>query len=596
MGRRGRPPSYTPRQALVEQVLGPPEAFRQGHKERVLPSKDRISPLTPSRLRVVPLGGLGEIGMNCMAMEQGDDVLLIDCGVTFPTSDLGIDVYHPRFDYVLGHRDKVRGIVLTHGHEDHIGGLPYLLSHLDADLPIWGPAHALELVRLRLEEHGFRPERVRLIPVRPGQSYEVKSFAFEPIRVTHSIVDAIALAVRTEAGLVVHTGDFKLDPTPPDGELTDEARLRALGDEGVSLLLSDSTNVDSPGRSTSELEVGKTLAALVAKAKTRVVIGMFASNVQRLQMLGRVAVETKRRLCLLGRSVQTHVKAAEAVGRLRFPSDLIVPQELVGSMPRDKLLVVASGTQAERMSALVRLANGTHPLMRLDAGDVVILSSRIIPGNDRPVFDMMGDFLRLGVDLKTWITDRGVHASGHAHREEQERMIELTRPRSFVPVHGTLHHLVRHAALARDVGVEDVLVAENGEVVEVSRDKLAKGARVTVGKVATYAGDELPDEVIRERAMIARSGVVFAAIVLDKRGALVAPPRVAQRGVVDQEEGAAEVLRAASIAVARAVTDCDSRIKNHDDDLSDIARLVLRRVIEQKTGRRPVVVITLSRI
>jgi ribonuclease J len=299
---------------------------------------------------------------------------------------------------------------------------------------------------------------------------------------------------------------------------------------------------------------------------------------------------------LLGRSVQTHVRAAQAVGRLRFPSDLIVPPELIGSLPRERVLVVASGTQAERMSALVRLAAGTHPLMRLDAGDVVVLSSRIIPGNDRAVFDMMGDFLRLGVDLKTWFTDRGVHASGHAHREEQVRMIELCRPRSFLPVHGTLHHLTRHAALAREVGVENVLVAENGEVIELGAEaKLAKAARVTVGKVATFGGDELADEVIRERAQIARSGVAFLSLVLDKRGAVVAPPRVVQRGVVDQEEGAAEVLRAAALAVVRAVNDCDPRTRSSDDDVCEIARLVLRRTIENKTGRKPVVVVALSR-
>ncbi len=563
-----------------------------------------MSPLPPRdpgdgrpSLRVIPLGGLGEIGMNCMALEQGDDVVLVDCGVTFPTTDLGIDVYHPRFDYVIGHKDRVRAVVLTHGHEDHIGGLPYLLAHLDEDVPVYGPAHALELARLRLLEHGYAENEVRLVPIAPRKTYEAGSFSFEPIRVTHSIVDAVALAFRTSAGLLVHTGDFKLDPTPPDGELTDEERLGELGDEGVALLLSDSTNVDSPGRSMSEMSVGHKLEEIITRSKTRVVIGMFASNVQRLAMLGKVAVATRRRLCLLGRSVQSHVRAAEICGRLRFPSDLLVPPEHLGSMPKDRVMIVASGTQAERMSALVRLAAGTHPLLRLDPGDVVILSSRIIPGNVRPVFDMMGDFLRMGIDLKTWLTDRGVHASGHAHREEQTRMIELTRPRSFLPVHGTYHHLVRHAALAREVGVSDVLVAENGEVIELGgATRLAKAARVTVGKVATYGGDELPDEVIRERAQLGRSGVAMVSLVLDKRGGVAAPPRIVQRGVIDQDEGASEVLRAAAMAVSRAVTDCDPRTRTSDDGVSDVVRLAARRVIEAKTGRRPIVVVALSRI
>jgi len=548
-------------------------------------------------LRVVPLGGLGEIGMNCMALEQGDDVVLVDCGITFPTSDLGIDVYHPRFDYVIGHRDRVRAIVLTHGHEDHIGGLPYLLAHLDEEVPIYGPAHALELARHRLTEHGFTKEELNLVPIKPRKAYEAGSFSFEPIRVTHSIVDAVAFALRTSAGLVVHTGDFKLDPTPPDGETTDEARFSELGDEGVALLLSDSTNVDSPGRSASESAVAEALSGIVAKARTRVVIGMFASNVQRLAMLGKVAMQTRRRICLLGRSVQTHVRVAETVGRLRFPSDLFIPPEYVGSLPRDRVMIIASGTQAERMSALVRLANGTHPVVRLDAGDVVILSSRVIPGNDRAVSEMMNDFLRMGVELKSWLTDRAVHASGHAYREEQTRMIEMTRPRAFLPVHGTLHHLVRHAALAREVGVSDVLVAENGEVVELpASGSLAKAARVTVGKVATFGGDELSDEVIRERAQIARSGMTVVSIVLDRHGALAAPPRLTHRGVVDHEEGASEAMRAAATAASRAVGESGSRTRANDEALSDVVRLAVRRAIEHKTGRRPVVLVAVSRL
>ena len=532
-----------------------------------------------------------------MALEQGDDVLLVDCGVTFPTNDLGIDVYHPRFDHLHPHASRIRGLVLTHGHEDHIGGVPYLLARFGADLPIYGPPHTLELVRHRLEEHELGGGRVRLLPISPRKTYELGSFVVEPIRVTHSIVDAIALAIRTSVGMVVHTGDFKLDPTPPDGELTDEARFSELGKEGVELLLSDSTNVDSPGSSLSENEVGETLAAIIERAKTRVVVGMFASNVHRLAILGRIAVQTKRRLCLLGRSVQTHVRAAIATGRLRFPSDLIVPPELVSSLPRERVLCVASGTQAERMSALVKLAGGTHPVLRLDPGDMVIMSSRIIPGNDRPVFDLMGGFLRFGIDLRTWITDRRVHASGHAHREEQTRMIEMTQPRSFIPIHGTYHHLVRHAELARDAGVADVLVAENGEVVEVDRDKkLGKGRRVAVGKVATFGGGELPDEVLRERATVGRNGIVFAAIVLDRRGSLQAPPRLTQYGVIDHAEGASDVLRAAAIAMSRAITDTDARYRAQDESISDICRSAVRRTIEHKTGRRPVVVVSISRL
>jgi ribonuclease J len=381
--------------------------------------------------------------MNCLALEQDDGIILIDCGVTFPSTDLGVDVFHPRFDYLNARSDRVLGVVITHGHEDHIGGLPYLLSTLD--VPVYGPPHAIELVKLRLAEHGFDAGEIDLVHTRVGRSFDIGSFNIEPVRVTHSIADATALAIRTAAGTIVHTGDFKLDPTPPDGETTDEARFSALGDEGVRLLLSDSTNVDSAGTSTSEASVGRALAALVAKAPARVVIGVFASNVQRLQLLGEIAIATGRRICLLGRSVGNHVRVAQAVGRLNWPSDLVMPHEMVGAMPRERVLVIASGTQAERMSTLTRLGQGTHPALRLDEGDLVILSSRIIPGNDRPVFDMMGDFLRLGVKLVTKVTDPGIHASGHAHTEELEELIDLVRPKAFLPVHGTYLHLRAHA-------------------------------------------------------------------------------------------------------------------------------------------------------
>jgi ribonuclease J len=362
----------------------------------------------------------------------------------------------------------------------------------------------------------------------------------------------------------------------------------------VRLLLSDSTNVDSPGEAGSERDVGDALGEIVARARGRVVLGLFASNVQRLRLLGDIAARTGRRICLLGRSMNTHVKAAEAVGRLRWPSDLLVPPDAAGAMPRERLLCLASGTQAERSSALTRLAAGTHPQLRLDAGDTVILSSRIIPGNDRPVFDMMADLYRLGVDLHTRVTDRRVHASGHAHREEQRRMIELTRPRAFLPVHGTLHHLVRHADLAREQGVSEVLVAENGEVVELSAEAPpSKAGRVPVGKVATAAGEELSEEILRERAVLGRGGVAFVSLFLDGRGQLAGPPQVVSRGVL--EPSFAGVARKVSIAVAQAVSGADGRTRADDESLMDTARLAARRAIEANTGRRPVVLVALSR-
>ena len=556
------------------------------------PANTRAARPDAGILRLVALGGWGEIGMNCLVLEQDEGAIVIDCGVTFPSSDLGIDVYHPRFDYLFAPSTRLRGVVLTHGHEDHIGALPYLLAR--ARVPVWGPACTLELVRERLAEHDLADD-ADLRTVSVGKPFSAGPFEIEPIRVTHSIADATALAIRTAAGLVVHTGDFKLDPAPIDGELTDEARLTALGDEGVRLLLSDSTNVDSPGSAGSERDVCAALGELVEGTRGRVFVGMFASNAHRMIALGEVAQRTGRRLVLLGRSVGNHARSVQAVGRVRWPSDLVVSPEVAAAMPRERVLVIAGGTQAERGSGLARLAEGTHPSMRLDEGDRVILSSRVIPGNDRAVSELISTFLRRGVDLVTWSLDRRIHASGHAHRDEQLRMLEMVRPRAFIPVHGTLHHLLRHAGVARDLGVGEVIVAENGEVVELSStDAPTKVGRAPVGRVATFAGAELPEDALRERAALGRSGAAFVTLVLDVRGALAARPEVALKGLPSARDE--NLLRAAARAAAQAVAAASDVARGRPDDLSDAVRLAVRKAIEVRTRHRPIVQVLITRV
>ncbi len=539
-------------------------------------------------LRVIPLGGLGEIGMNCLALEQRGDIIVVDCGVTFPNADNGVDVIHPRFDYLFDHHTRVRGVVITHGHEDHIGALPYLLDELD--VPVWAPAHAMALIKARLDEWRFDLDALRLHETRVGETFRLGSFEIEPIRVTHSIADATALAIRTDAGVVIHTGDFKLDPRPSDGELTDEARFAALGDEGVRLLFSDSTNVDSAGSTASESDVGLALGDVVASATGRVVIGMFASNVQRLLEIGKIAKRTKRHVVLLGRSVVNHVRAAAAVGRLDWPSNLMVSPDVAQNMPKGDVLVIASGTQAEPVAALARLANGTHPRLRLERGDTVIMSSRIIPGNDRPVFDMFGDFLRQGVELVSRATHGGIHTSGHAHRDEQRRMLELVRPRAFIPVHGTLHHLKRHAALATSLGTPEVLVIENGDVVRVTRDGPPERVeRTRVGRVATFDGASLADEVLRERSQLGRAGVLTVAFALDPDGRLVGGAELGCMGVLGELDR--DLLGRARRAVEVAV----GGTRAGPDELANVAKLAARKVIETHTGQKPQVIVSILR-
>lgn len=551
------------------------------------------TPNPPQPVRIVPLGGLGEIGMNCLALEADGDIIVVDCGVTFPHSDLGIDIYHPDFAYLERRRANVRGIVLTHGHEDHIGAVPYLLRRLN--VPLWGPPHALSLVSDKLEERGFDLRQLRMTQLIPRRSYDIGAFRIEPVRVTHSITDACALAIRASGRTIVHTGDFKFDPDPPDGDPTDFERLEELGRSGVDLLLSDSTNIDAEGTSGSETSVGSAIERIVDRCEGRVVVGMFSSNVQRLRLVGEVARHTNRRICLLGRSVHTHVRTATRVGRLDWPSDLVVPADLAASLPRKTVLCIASGTQAEPLAAMWRLASRSHPALALDRLDSVILSSRIIPGNEPGVFRMFGHFIRQDVNVFSRITDPGVHVSGHAHRGEQRRMIEMINPRSFCPVHGTLHHLKRHADFARSLGVPDVIVAEDGDVVELGSTGLRKIDVVEVGKVATFDGEEIPDDVLKQREVLGRTGVAVVTLQVDARGKLLAPPFLSTRGILD--EGAdIDLLRAATADVADALNGRPFlEERPTDQQIIDVAERAVRRNLDGISGRRPVTIVHVVR-
>ncbi|HEX2875715.1 MAG TPA: ribonuclease J [Polyangiaceae bacterium] len=536
-----------------------------------------------SIVRLIPLGGLGEIGMNCLVIEDQGSSVIVDCGAAFPEDDLGVDVIHPDFDYVLQHHDRLRGVFLTHGHEDHIGALPYLLSELE--VPVWGPPHALGMARKRLLEHGFGPNELDFRVATPGQSYEVGPFQIEPVRVAHSIVEASALAIRTSQGIIFHSGDFNFDPDPPDGEPTDEARIRELGDEGIGLLLSDSTNIDVPERAGSERSVGAVLERLIEAAPARVVVALFASNIQRLILLGEIARRTGRKLCLLGRSLDAQVTVAKEIKRLGWLSDLLVSADEVREMKRERVLILAGGTQAERLSAMRRLADGVHPLLSLQEGDTVILSSRVIPGNDRPVIAMVNAMHRRGLTVHTRITEPGVHTSGHAGRSEQRRMLELTRPRCFMPVHGTLHHLLRHAELGRSLGVSQTVVVENGAVVGFDGQSANKIDAVRSGRIPIAIGGEvLSGENLQRRQELGRLGIATVALALDGRK-LFGPPVVATRGVPNVD-GDAAALRSLALEAARAV---EQFREGRGLELSEHVRRSVRRKIEDLSGTRPVV-------
>ncbi len=523
--------------------------------------------------------------MNCMSIEYEGQRLLVDCGVTFPDQPFGTDVIRPDFRYLTEEPRPRSALWITHGHEDHIGAIPYLLR--EHPMTVYAPPYALALIRERLSEHAFKrsPE---LIPIAPGQRHPIGPFEAEPVRVTHSIADATSLALRTPVGTIIHTGDFKIDPAPPDHERFDAARFQALGDAGVRLLMSDSTNIDTEGSAGGEQPVAAALEEIVEGASGRVLITLFASNTHRLRAALDIARHTRRKLCWLGRSVQTHSRAAQSTGYLERVDELLINPVQAMELPRHRVLFAATGSQAEPASALARIARRVHPQIALDPGDTVVLSSRIIPGNDRPVIDVIDRLLRQGVEVIERRTNRAVHVSGHAHRQEQRTMLELTRPEFFLPVHGTFHHLSRHAALAREMGVRHTALAQNGDVVELDAHSLKVVDRVSSGRIHVKRGQDVPDEVVADRARLAQLGTIAVSFVVDARGHLLAPPDFTARGVLLGPEPRA-FLKQAQLAAKRALRQAVDDDLLHDlEALREHVRRRMTRFFLESIGQRAV--------
>lgn len=546
-------------------------------------------PLAPDEVRFLPLGGLGEIGMNCFVLEQAQELLVVDCGASFPDDDLGADLVIPDFSWLCQNKKRIVGLFITHGHEDHIGAIPQLFRALRQSVAVYAPAHAAALIAERLGRAGILGES--LFVVEPGQQYCVGSFLVEPIPVAHSIVGATALCIETRAGRVLHTADFNLDAEQPVGHLTDALRLTQLGDEGIRLLLSDSTNVQSLDRPYHEGDVGEELNAQVLSSEWRVVVGMFSSNAHRLGCLLSAARRTGRKVCLLGRSLNRHLDVCVRLGYIKVPSDLLIAKEQAEQVPRERLLVIAGGSQGEAASALRRLSLGDHPHLGLERGDRLLLSARIIPGNERAVLTMLNDFRRMGVQVITSKDNERIHTSGHASRSELEQMLIWTRPSSFVPVHGTLTHLQSHAALAEELGVADFCVVENGQWICFSAEgPLRLGARLALRTVRVAMGGELlSPETRRMRGDLGRSGVLLVSVSLSESNELVGVPVVTSLGIpgVDGDEGATQVLT--NVVRRRVLAATGYRM------LASMLRADLRSAVVQMCGVRPVVAVHLCR-
>ncbi len=539
----------------------------------------------------IPLGGLGEVGMNCFALSDQGRMILVDCGATFPDDDWGVDLLHPDFSWVVERENRIDALVITHGHEDHIGAVPFLLKKLGRPIPIFAPEHALQLLKERMTQHALPLEELNLLE--PERKVAIGPFQVEPVRVAHSIIGAMSLAIWTSAGLIVHTADFNLDEEQPAGHLTDAHRFQELGNEGVRLLLSDSTNIDTTVRPRHEGDVARALAHLVQSTPQRLVVAMFSSNIHRLLALGQAAVASGRRLCLMGRSLKRHFEVAAQMGRLKFPSSLLVAPEAVAELPANQVLVIAGGSQGEGASALRRLSLQTHPHLRLEPGDAVAFSARVIPGNERAVSTMVNDLLRQGVQIRDRFTDPEIHTSGHASRQELETMVEWTCPQSFIPVHGTLHHLKRHEALARSLGVEDTLVVENGAIVEVPpQGSLRVVERFTQRAVrVALGGSELREPVRRRRVDLGRRGLLVASVVIDARGGQSNSAKVSALGVplVDGKEG---VLKRIEARVDEVVA---SHAGLHMISLEDAITRTVARFLLDLCGVKPVVEVHVHR-
>jgi ribonuclease J len=548
--------------------------------------------MTDQKLQVIPLGGLGEFGMNMTAFRFADDIIVVDSGMMFPDTELlGVDLVMPDLTFLKENQEHVRALVLTHGHEDHIGAVPYFLS--DIDVPVYGTAFTLALVERRMEEYDLE-EEPRLHTVKPKQIVEIGPFKIEFIHVTHSIVSAVALAITTPIGVVIHTGDFKVDPTPTDNELFDLHTLADYGKRGVLLLLSDSTNSDRPGYTESERAVRPRMEEIFNRAERRVVVSCFSSSIHRIQLVLDLAQEYGRRVAVLGRSMVSVTEIAHGLGLLEIPDGILLrPQDAMDLAP-DKVAFLVSGTQGEPMSALSRVAVDNHKHVSLEKGDTVVLSSRIIPGNEKAIFRMIDHMARRGADIFYGTMNPPLHVSGHASVEEMKLVLNLVRPRYFMPIHGEFRQLAKHARLAehlRFAGLEESFIMESGEVLEIDRHGARKAGKVPVGHVCIDSGsvdDVVQEVVIRDRRHLSEDGIVLPIIAINRNsGRIESLPEIVSRGF-NAGDGA-EFIEKARQLVAKTLEGSNQEEKTDWGVMKEKIRADLKRYIVKETSQRPLI-------
>lgn len=563
-------------------------SYRSYGKIKPAPGKSKAE---PKPIKVSFLGGLNEVGKNMTLFEYGEDMFLVDCGLAFPDQDmLGVDLVLPDFTYVERNADRIRGIVITHGHEDHIGGLPYLLKILN--VPVYGTKLTIGLIQGKLREHGLL-NSVSLNVINPGDVITLGGFTVEAIHVNHSIPDALGLAIRCEGGTIVHTGDFKIDTTPIDGGMMDLGRLAEIGQEGVLCLMSDSTNAERPGFTESERKVGESFETLFRKAgNNRIIVATFSSNIHRVQQIMNVAASLGRKVALVGRSLENVVSISAELGYLNVPEGIVIDINMINRYPADKLVIITTGSQGEPMSALTRMAFSDHRKVEIHPNDYVIISATPIPGNEKTVSRVVNELMKLGADV-VYEKMYEVHVSGHACQEELKMIMGIVKPKYFIPVHGELKHLRKHAGLALSMGIpkENILIADNGRVAEISKKALRCTSTVPAGRVFVdgYGVGDVGSVVLRDRKHLAQDGLVIVAVCIDREsGMIVSGPDVVTRGFVYVKESEELINAAREVAVEAIEAQTDGGYFDWNSIKASI-RDEISHLMYERTKRSPMI-------
>ena len=554
-------------------------------------NSETTRPLHPDAVRILPLGGLGEIGLNMMVIEAAGGLLIIDCGLMFPEAYmLGIDLVIPDITAIVERKDEIRGILLTHGHEDHIGAIPFLIEALGFP-PIYSSPLTLGLLDNKLEEHQLK-SRVTCRSIKVREPVEIGPFEVEFFRAAHSIVDGCGLAIRTPAGLIVHTGDFKLDPTPVDNQPTDLGRLASYGEEGVLLLFSDSTNVENTGQTLSERTVGDALNDLLPRCTGKILVATFSSNIHRIQQIVNAAIKAERKVMVSGRSMVSNIAIARQLGYLTIPDDILIDLRQMRDMPSEQVLILTTGSQGEPLSSLSRIAMDDHKQISIEPGDTVILSSKFIPGNERAITHLINHLYRRGAEVH-YETTSEIHVSGHASQNELKTVLNLVKPKYFVPVHGEYRHLVKHAQLAHSMGwqADRAIVISNGTPLVISENGHHVEPKAETGRVfidGKGVGD-VGEMELRDRRHLANHGLVIVFLALNQSsGAIISGPEIITRGFVPEEESE-ELLSEARERVCQMLEEHSPAAMADWEELRVEVRKILRRLFNKTMARRPLI-------